>query len=106
LLADVALAAAAVALDQTDLLLIEGNPALRDLSSISPELLRKALDLIEEARSGKMEGRGLGKPLEPIDLQLMEQNPILREVWQNSPEASADLLQLLKSAGAGGKSQK
>jgi hypothetical protein len=97
--------AAPVELTDADMLLMERNPALRDLSSVSPELLRKALDLIAEARSGKNQGRGIGS-LDQSDIQLMNQNPVLLEVWQSSPEASEDLLQLLKSAAGGGKSQK
>ena len=95
---------ARVELTDADRLVIEENPVLRDLSSVSPELLRQALDLIAEARATAPEKRGGLTALDPSDIRLMDQNPVLREVWQSSPEASEDLLQLLKSAG--GKSEK
>jgi hypothetical protein len=97
---------ARVELTDADRLLIEENPVLRDLSDVSPELLRQALDLIAEARATTPEKRGGLTALDPSEVQLLDQNPVLREIWQSSPEASEDLLQLLKSAGGGGKSQK
>lgn len=93
-------------LNAEEKLIVEENPALRELSSLSPKLLRQALDIIARARAGQGSGRGGLNPLDQNDLQLLDQNPILREVWHSSPEASADLLQLLKIAGGGGKPQK
>jgi hypothetical protein len=86
--------------------IVEENPALRELSSLSPKLLRQALDIITRARSRQGSGRGSLLPLDENDVRLLDQNPILRDVLHSSPEASADLLQLLKTAGGSGKPQK
>jgi hypothetical protein len=105
-LAALGVQAPTLALTDSEKQIVEENPALRELSSLSPKLLRQALDIITRALNGQGTGRGTLAPLDQNDVQLLDHNPILREVLHSSPEASADLLQLLKTAGGSGKPQK
>jgi hypothetical protein len=75
--------ATAGGLTEAERLMVEKNPALRELAASSPDDLREALDLIAKALANPSNSRGGPDELDAADVKLLGQNPALLQVWRS-----------------------
>ena len=84
--------------------IVADNPALVDLASSNPWVLRQALLEIEGAGADIVSRDSSGPAIDtstiknPADVRLIKTNPALRELWRITPDPALALLSLIRSA--------